>query len=95
MSELLRIPQHRALHRPALVLGGERELVIFTGLLTFGTVAVSLNLVALIVCTLTWFVAVYAFRQMAKQDPQMSKVFIRHAKQARFYAARSTHWSEH
>ncbi len=39
-------------------------------------------------------VAVFALRRMAKADPIMSRVWLRHIRQQDFYAARSGRWRE-
>lgn len=79
----------RALHRPNLVMGGERELVLTTGLLAAGLVVEAMNLVALAVGGAVWFVCVALLRRMAKGDPQMSRVYLRQLRYRAFYPARS------
>lgn len=39
-----------------------------------------------------WLVAVFALRRIAKADPIMSRVWLRHIKQQDFYAAKSGRW---
>ncbi len=90
MSDLRRTILHRALHRPNLLLGGERELVMFTLLFSGGLAATALNLPALIVGGLVWGLSVGLLRRMAKEDPQMSSVYRRQLRYGVFYPARST-----
>lgn len=88
--ELRRIPIHRALNRPDLLAGCERELLLLTGLITLTLVVVALNLVAAITGILIWTVVVAGLRAMAKADPFLSKVYLRHIKYKGFYPAHST-----
>lgn len=89
MSGLRRTPLHRALHRPSLILGGERELVLFTGLVAGGLSFSALNLPAFIVAICVWFGCLYMLRMMAKADPVMSKVYTRQLKYRDYFPPRS------
>lgn len=71
-------------------MGGERELVMFTLLISGGLVATALNLPALIVGAVVWGVCIGLLRRMAKADPQMSAVYKRQLRYETFYPARST-----
>jgi len=82
----------RALHRPQQVMGGERELVLFSMLVAGGVIVASLNWVATIAGICVWFVSIYGLRQMAKADPIMSKVYIRQLKYRDYYAPFSRPW---
>ena len=86
---LRRTPLHRALHRPNLILGGERELVLTTGLVAGGLAAASVNLVAAVVGAGIWFGCIGLLRLMAKADPQMSRVYRRQLRYRPYYPARS------
>lgn len=92
MSRLRRTPFYRALHRPNLFLGGERELVMTMGILCAGLIISSQNWVASIVGVLIWLVCLGFFRLMAKADPYMSRIYLRHMKYQAYYPARSTPW---
>lgn len=89
-QELRRIPIHRALNRPDLLAGCERELLLLTGLITLTLVVVALNWVAAITGIIIWTVVVAGLRVMAKTDPFMSKVYLRHIKYKSYYPAHST-----
>jgi len=39
-----------------------------------------------------WIVTVFALRCMAKADPVMSRVWLRHIKQQEFYPAKASRW---
>lgn len=84
------IPIRRAGNRHNLFMGGDRELVMFTGLMAFALVFSAQELRATVVGLLLWFGALYMFRKMAKSDPRMRHVYLRHRKYKPYYAARST-----
>ena len=94
MSGLRYTPFYRALHRPNLFLGGERELVMSTGVLCASLIISSQNWPATIVGLTIWFVSLGVFRMMAKIDPYMVRVYLRHLKYQNYYPARSTPWRE-
>jgi type IV secretory pathway TrbD component len=84
------IPIRRAGNRHNLFMGGDRELVMFTGLMAFALIFSAQELRATVVGLLLWFGALYLFRLMAKSDPKMRQVYIRQRRYKRYYAARST-----
>jgi len=86
---LRRLPFHRVLHRPALFLGGERELALMTLIIAGGLAVSGMNLVSCAVGGMVWFCSIPVFRWMAKSDPQMSKVYVRQLKYRGYYPARS------
>lgn len=86
---LRRSPFHRVLYRPNLILGGERELVMFTALLTGGLAASAQNLVATLISLLVWFICIGFLRLMAKADPYMSRIYVRQLKYGEYHPARS------
>ena len=87
---LRKITVHRALNRPDLIAGCERELILTVGLITLALVVVALNWVAAIAGVVLWLVSIGVLQKMAKADPFMSKVYLRHIKYAPFYPAKST-----
>lgn len=88
--ELNKIPIHRAMNRPNVLMGGERELVLLAGLLA-GTLAFAgASLVTFFIGIIFWLFCITLLRMMAKKDPYMSKVYLRHIKYQKFYPARST-----
>ena len=78
-------PFHRALHRPQQIMGGERELMLFSMLLAGGLIVSALNLIATVIGLMIWFVCVQVLRRMAKLDPELSKVYIRQLKYGHYY----------
>ena len=89
MTGLRRSEFHRVLHRPNLFLGGERELVMFTALVCGGFVLSSQNGLASLIGISIWLVCIGFFRQMAKADPYMTRVYLRHIRYQSYYAPRS------
>ena len=81
------IPIRRAGNRENLFMGGDRELVMFSGLLAgaliFSAQEVRATVFALFVC-----------RLMAKSDPKLRHVYLRHRRYKAYYPARSTPYRE-
>ncbi len=88
------IPIRRAGNRHNLFLGGDRELVMMAGLLAFTLIFAAQNGVATATGLTLWFAAVYVCRLMAKKDPRMRHVYLRHRLYRRYYPARSTPFRE-
>jgi type IV secretory pathway TrbD component len=78
-------PFHRALHRPQQIMGGERELMLFSMLIAGGLIVSAMNFVATAIGLVVWTVCAWALRNMAKADPEMSKVYIRQLKYGHYY----------
>jgi type IV secretory pathway TrbD component len=89
MSNLRRSPFHRVLHRPNLFLGGERNLVMSTLVICGGFAISSQSWWAAGIAAVVWFVTIGCFRQMAKIDPYLSNIYLRHIKYQSYYAPRS------
>jgi type IV secretion system protein VirB3 len=88
------IPIRRAGNRENLFMGGDRELVMFSGLLAFGLIFSAQDLKATIFGLILWFGALFVFRLMAKSDPKMRNVYLRHRRYKPYYPARSTPFRE-
>ena len=86
---LRRLPFHRVLHRPNLFLGGEREPALLTLLVAGGLAVSGMNTVSFLVGAALWFSAIPVLRWMAKADPHMSKIYVRHIRYHGYYPARS------
>ena len=89
MGELRRTPLYRALHRPNLFLGGEREPVLMTAIVCAGLAVSSLNLIAIAIGAGLWLVLIGVFRMMAKADPFMTRVYLRQLQYGAYFPARS------
>jgi type IV secretion system protein VirB3 len=61
-------------------MGGDRELVMFSGVVAFALIFSAQELRATIFGLCLWISALFAFRLMAKSDPKMRFVYLRHRK---------------
>lgn len=84
------IPLYRALSRPALIAGCEREPVLFTGLITFTLIFAGSTFFTACIGILLWLICFQFLRKMGKADPYMSKIYIRHIKYHVYYPPRAT-----
>lgn len=91
---LRRIPIRRSGHRENLFLGGDRELVMLSGLITFMLVVVAQRALMTVLGILFWFAAIYVTRLMAKSDAKLRHVYMRHRLYANYYPARATPFRE-
>ena len=89
---LRRLAFHRVLHRENLFLGGEREPALMTAIIAGGLAVSGMNAVSFVVGGALWFAALLALRWMAKTDPQMTRVYLRHLRYRGYYPARSRPW---
>jgi len=83
---------HRALSRPNLLMGADRELVLLTGLATAILIFVVLTWYAALFGIAVWIIAVGLLRAMAKADPLMRQVYARHIRYRPVYRPTSTPW---
>lgn len=90
--EARRLPIHQSLHRHNLVLGAERELLMTSALVALLVGVGGMTLVSAVTAFVFWVAAVFVLRRMAKADPLMSKVWMRHVKQQDFYSAKASRW---
>lgn len=86
---LLSVPIHRAAHRHTLFMGGDREMVMFSGLLAAILVFAAQTWYAFAIGVCLWFGAVFLLRLMAKSDPCMRQVYLRQRRYQSYYPARS------
>ena len=71
-------------------MGGDRELVMFSGLLAGALIFSAQDLLATVYGILLWIVALFVCRLMAKADPKLRHVYLRHRRYKPYYPARST-----
>jgi type IV secretory pathway TrbD component len=87
MSVPGKTPVRQSLLRPHLIFGGERELVLASGMLCLMAVY-AIQISWLVIVPILGEVAVLAILpRMAKSDPQLSKVYIRHVNKKIYYPA--------
>lgn len=77
-------------NRPNLFMGGDREMVMFSGLVAFTLIFSAFEFKAFVFGIILWVFALYVLRLMAKSDPQLRQVYLRHRIYKDYYQARST-----
>jgi type IV secretory pathway TrbD component len=87
---LRRIAVHRVGNRPNLFLGADREMIMFVGLVSFALIYSAQKLVATVFGVFLWFGCLFLFRLMAKSDPLLRHVYLRHRLYKTYYPPRST-----
>ena len=92
MSHLQHNRIHRALSRPNLLMGADRELVLVTGLAAVILIFVVLTLYSALFGIAVWLSLVGVLRAMAKADPMMRQVYLRYITYNSSYRATSTPW---
>jgi type IV secretory pathway TrbD component len=83
---------HRALSRPNHLMGADRELVLLTGLAAIILIFVVLTWFSALFGIAIWIAVVAALRTMAKADPMMRQVYLRHIGYRPTYRPTSTPW---
>ena len=83
---------HRALSRPNLMMGADRELVLLTGLAAAISAFVVLTWFSVLFGIAIWIGVVAALRMMAKADPMMRRVYVRHIGYRPTYRPTSSPW---
>jgi type IV secretion system protein VirB3 len=73
-------------------MGADRELVLLTALAAIILIFVVLTWYAALFGIAIWLVAVAALRMMAKSDPLMRRVYLRHISYKMSYRATSSPW---
>ena len=91
-TSLQRTRIHRALSRPNLLMGADRELVLVTGLASIILIFVVLTWVSALFGLAIWTVIVGLLRMMAKADPLMRRVYLRHITYRPHYRPTSSPW---
>ena len=92
MSTQRIIAVHQSLHRPAHMLGAERELVMFSALVALLVGIGGMTLISALTAFIFWVLALVFLRKMAKANPIMSKVWMRLINHQTFYSAKPSRW---
>ena len=80
---------YQSANRPNLLLGADRELVLVT-IMVAGGLAFSLaTWWGVGVAVMVWIVSIAILQRMAKADPLLRRVYLRHIRYAGFYPAKS------
>ena len=83
---------HRALSRPNHLMGADRELVLLTGLATVILMFVVLTWYSVLLGLTIWIAVVGILRLMAKADPMMRQVYLRHIGYRPSYRPTTSPW---
>ena len=80
---------HQSANRPNLLLGADRELVLVTIMVT-GSLAFSLaTWWGIGVAAVLWIGSIGVLQRLAKSDPLLRQVYLRHIRYVGFYRAKS------
>jgi type IV secretion system protein VirB3 len=83
------MPFHQSANRPHLLLGGDRELVLVSGVLAAMLIFAVMTWWSMIAGLVLWLAAVAVLARMGKVDPLLRHVYIRHVRYRSFYPAKS------
>jgi type IV secretion system protein TrbD len=86
---------HQSANRPHLLLGGDRELVLFSGLTSACLAFTLATWWGVLAGVAFWLCAVAVLTRMGKADPLMRHVYVRHVRYASFYPAKSRLYSRY
>ena len=88
MDEPRRAPIHPSLTRPLLLGGAERELVLMNGTMIAALIlGVGFHWVSLTIAGLLATAGHWALTRVAKYDPRLSRIYVRHVRYQPYYAA--------
>ena len=71
---------HQSANRPHLLLGGDRELVLFAALLSAMLAFSLVTWWGVVAGVLLWLAAVAVLSRMGRSDPLLRQVYIRHVR---------------
>ena len=79
---------HQSANRPHLLLGGDRELVLFAALLSAMLIFALVTWWGVLAGVALWVAAVAVLSRMGRFDPMLLHVYIHHVKYRAFYPAK-------
>lgn len=89
MNGLRKVPMYRALFRDHLLMGCDRELLIFVSLITGFMCVMVMRPIGFLLAAIFFLVSVYLLRLMGKADPMMRQVFLRNVNYREYYPTAS------
>lgn len=89
-DRLLKAQVYSSLNRPAMMLGGERKLVMVAALMSVMLVFLAMQPLTIAIGIGLWIFSITALRMMGKADPLMSKIYMRQMYHQKIYPAHST-----
>ncbi|OCG28972.1 conjugal transfer protein TrbD [Gilliamella sp. HK2] len=85
-----KIPIRRSGNRENLFLDCDRELIMMSGLCSFALIFSAQDIFATFFGIGLWLFSLFVLRLIAKSDPKMRQIYLRHRKYKKYYPARST-----
>ncbi len=79
---------HQSANRPHLLLGGDRELVLFAGLMSAMLIFALVTWWGIATGIALWIFAVAVLSRMGRFDPLLRQVYIRHVRYRAFCPAK-------
>jgi type IV secretion system protein TrbD len=89
MNSPREMPFHQSANRPHLLLGGDRELVLVSGILAAILIFAVMTWWSALAGLVLWLAAVAVLARMGKVDPLLRHVYLRHVRYRTFYPAKS------
>jgi type IV secretion system protein VirB3 len=80
---------HPSVHRPRLILGADRELVLSTALVSAILVFALVTWWSIALGAILWLVVIAGLIRMGKEDPRLRHLYLRHVQYDAFYPAKS------
>ena len=80
---------NQSANRPNLLLGGDRELVLVTVMITGGLAFSLASWWGIGLAVMLWIGSIAALQRMGKADPLLRQVYLRHIRYPTFYSAKS------
>lgn len=80
---------HQSANRPHLLLGGDRELVLVSGIMAAILIFAVMTWWSILAGLMLWLTAVAVLARMGKIDPLLRHVYVRHIRYRAFYPAKS------
>ena len=80
---------HQSANRPHLLVGGDRELVLVSGILAAILIFAVMTWWSILAGVVLWLAAVAVLARMGKIDPLLRHVYVRHIRYRAFYPAKS------
>lgn len=85
---------HQSANRPNQILGGDRELVLVTILVSVSLAFCLATLWGIGLAVGFWIGAIAVLQRMGKADPMLRQVYMRHIRYRSFYPAKSAVFSQ-
>lgn len=83
-------PFFQSINRPNLLMAADRELVLFAATISAMLIFPAPSATTITIGVVFWFVAIAVFRKMAKADPLMKAVYMKHITYRSYYPPKSS-----